>query len=176
MQHVMSKYATLVVHGDYKAANIVFAALLATLIGWTARQPPPWWISNTRATALGPAFDVAYVLYPDARGDFWDAEEDLLHAYHETLVERLVVECKGGPSSLSFDVFHALYDLVRIQLTFYWIAKGWVASTTGEAKLVQVLEEIDGGAVLASSQEYTSALERFHIQCRAAMSKTFFHL
>ena len=50
-------------------------------------------------------------------------------------------------------------------MTRHWLAKGWVASTEGEAKLVASLvasmDRIDGGSALTSSHEWEDALETF---------------
>ena len=154
------------IHGDYKAANMFL-------------KQPPSQEDTTEASATHVAVvdfqftgagigaeDVAYLLYPDARG-FFDAddEESLLKTYHDELISQLIVQQKGGPSSLSFSQFRRLYELSRLDMTRHWLAKGWVASTEGEAKLVASLvasmDRIDGGSALTSSHEWEDALETF---------------
>jgi hypothetical protein len=89
----------------------------------------------------------------------------LLEYYHKQLLEILMQTNKGGPSSFPFSVFLALYQLSRIELVIYWLQKGWVSSTMGDAKLFtaleQTMDQLDGGAVLQTKEEYRRALEDF---------------
>ena len=152
------QYGTLI-HGDYKAANLFFQrdATSASSVAAVDFQ--------FAGCGLG-VEDVAYLLYPDARGNHFDYEEELLKVYHEELILQLMTFQKGGPSTMPFEVFQRYYELARLDMTRYWLSKSkWVASTEGEAKLVSVLEStmdrIDGGQVLGSKEEYESALLQF---------------
>jgi hypothetical protein len=153
-----------VVHGDYKAANLFFKDKIETQDDAFDQGANCVCAVDFQYTGGGiGAMDVAYLLYPDARGGFWESEEELLITYHETLIDQLVLQNKGGPKSLPYETFHALYDLVRVQLTCYWLSKGWVASTAAEAKLVAVVativDQIDAGAILDKPKDYTRAFE-----------------
>lgn len=153
-----SRYATLI-HGDYKAANLFFQDDLESADSVAAVD------FQFTGGGLG-VEDVAYLLYPDARGDHFVYEEELLETYHDELILQLITQQKGGPSTMPFDIFQRYYELSRIDMTRYWLSKNrWAASTAGEAKLVSVLEStmdrIDGGRMLESREEYESALLEF---------------
>lgn len=156
----LSRHGTLI-HGDYKAANLFFAETLEepSSAEYTA-------VVDFQYTGPGlPAEDVAYLLYPDARIDWLDQEAELLTLYYNELISQLMLLCKGGPSTLSFDEFLKYYELSRLDMTRYWLsAKRWSASTAGEAKLVSRLESImntiDGGQTLNESR-YDEALKRY---------------
>jgi thiamine kinase-like enzyme len=153
-----ASWSTLI-HGDYKAANLFFAhdgeedhsAVAAVDFQYSG--------------AGVPAEDVAYVLFPDAFVDYWQDESTLLEYYHQQLTEALVVSNKGGPSSLPLKSFVRLYQLSRIELLTYWLQKGWVASTRGDAQLVvaveQAMDDLDGGKVLSGSHDYLRILEEY---------------
>ncbi|GAX16171.1 hypothetical protein FisN_3Hh348 [Fistulifera solaris] len=157
--HFLTEYAhnrnyRTVIHGDYKAANLFFDAENAAAIDF-----------QYAGGGVG-AEDVAYLIYPDAFGDWFGHEEMLLQIYHETLVTQLVLQRKGGPSTLPFETFLKFYELARLDMTRHWLCQGWIASTEGEAKLVGALEraldEIDGGSVLFNGDDdYKAALHRF---------------
>lgn len=145
------------IHGDYKAANLFFVE---------REDEITVAVVDFQYTGAGMgAEDVAYLLYPDANGHFWEHESALLDTYHETLITQLMVQQKGGPSSLSRIALQQCYELARLDLTRYWLSKGWVASTEGEAILVTALEStmerIDGGNVLRSLEEYKASLQVF---------------
>jgi len=155
-----SQYGTLI-HGDYKAANLFFSES-PDINGADSVAAVDFQFSGA---GLG-VEDVAYLLYPDARGDHFDYEEELLETYHEELILQLIAHQKGGPSTLPFEVFQRFYELARIDMTRYWLSKNrWAASTAGEAKLVSVLEStmdrIDGGDFLNGEEEYEAALSKF---------------
>jgi hypothetical protein len=145
------------IHGDYKAANLFFAKQEEDHTSVAA--------VDFQYTGAGvPAEDVAYILFPDALIDYWEHESRLLEYYHQRLLEALILSNKGGPSSLPFASFGALYQLSRVEITIHWLEKGWVASTNGDAQLVTALEKtmnaLDAGKVLAGENEYRKALER----------------
>lgn len=152
------QYGTLI-HGDFKAANLFFQKDATSASSVAA--------VDFQFAGCGLCVeDVAYLLYPDARGNHFDFEEELLKVYHEELILQLMTFQKGGPSTMPFDVFERYYELARLDMTRYWLSKSkWVASTIGEARLVSVLEStmdrIDGGGVLGSKEEYESALLQF---------------
>ena len=146
-------YGTLI-HGDYKAANLFLQAepIAEEDAGSVV-------VVDFQYTGHGlGAKDVAYLLYPDAHGDFFEAESDTRGVSLRHLVDQLMMQFKGGLTSLSYKTFVTFYELVRVNLTHYWLSKDWVASTEGEARLVSALEStmdrVDGGSVLASSEEY----------------------
>ena len=162
--HAHNRSYRTVIHGDYKAANMFFSheteQASATENGSRAVA-----VIDFQYTGGGiGAEDVAYFLYPDARGEWFKQEEKLLKTYHETLIAQLILHRKGGPSTLPFDTFLKFYELARLDMTRHWLSKGWIASTAGEAKLVGALERaldrIDGGSVL-TDDEYKAALHRF---------------
>lgn len=156
-QSASLQYGTLI-HGDYKAANLFFENDATSASSVAA--------VDFQFTGCGMCVeDVAYLLYPDARGNHFEYEEELLKVYHEEVILELMTLQKGGPSTMPFDVFQRYYELARLDMTRYWMSKSkWVASTEGEAKLISVLEatmdRIDGGQVL-EKEEYESALLRF---------------
>ncbi len=145
-----------VIHGDYKAANLFFAKDTKNVAA-----------IDFQFTGGGVgAEDVAYLLYPDAFGEWFAHEEMLLQTYHETLGAQLVLQRKGGPSTLPFETFFKFYELARLDMTRHWLCKEWIATTEGEAKMVSALERalngIDGGSVLLNGDdEYKAALHRF---------------
>lgn len=158
------KYRT-VIHGDYKSANMFFSKETEQA-SCTERGSQTVAVIDFQYAGGGiGAEDVAYFLYPDARGEWFAQEEMLLKTYHETLIAQLIFHRKGGPSTLPFETFVKFYELARLDMTRYWLSKGWIASTEGEAKLVGALERaldgIDGGSVLSSDDEYEAALCRF---------------
>ena len=107
-----------------------------------------------------PMQDVMYLLYPDARGDFFEEEEALLEVYHETLVTELAMLMRGGPSTYPLELARAHYDLCRVDFFRHLLGRGFVASTASEVRLIQEVERtmtaLDGGACL-SEEEYAAA-------------------
>jgi hypothetical protein len=57
------------------------------------------------------------------------------------------------------------HDLAKIDMTRYWLNKGWEATTEGEAQMVlrieSALDAIDGGAVLENQPAYLKALQSY---------------
>lgn len=167
-------YITLI-HGDYKAANLFFRA--CTHEDDDDDDDPQKFVCAVDFQYTGHglgAFDVAYLLYPDARGA-WDEseEEELLRAYHDALIAALIMYGKGGPSSYPYTLFLAHYQLVRLDLTCYWLEKsGWAASTVGEAHVVaqleRVLDEIDVGGDTNNGFQLTA--EYYHAAIRAYLA------
>jgi len=170
-------YITLI-HGDYKAANLFFCA--CTHEEKEDDDDPQKYVCAVDFQYTGHglgAFDVAYLLYPDARGAWEEPEEEeLLRAYHDALIAALIMYGKGGPSSYPYTLFLAHYHLVRLDLTCYWLEKsGWAATTIGEAHLVaqleRILDEIDGGGDTNSFQltaEYYQTAIRIYLADAAA--------
>jgi hypothetical protein len=162
-QSAGSQYGTLI-HGDYKAANLFFSSNQADDDANGADA-----VAAVDFQFCGGGMgveDVAYLLYPDARGNHFDYEEELLELYHEELILQLITHQKGGPSTMPFQVFRRYYDLARLDMTRYWLSKNrWAASTAGEARLVSILEavmdQIDGGKMLKNEEEYDSAILKF---------------
>lgn len=154
-----SEYGTLI-HGDYKAANLFISKTMNEGADSIA-------VVDFQFAGAGMCVeDVAYLVFPDARGDHFEYEQELLGIYHEELILHLIAFQKGGPSTMSFDVFLRYYELARLDMTRYWLSKSkWAASTLGEAKLIYELEKamdmIDGGEVLKSEKEYDAALLKF---------------
>ena len=169
--HYMKKIAassswSTCLHGDYKAANLFFTSNVEDTTTETEIDQRCVAVVDFQFAGAGtPAEDFAYVLFPDAFCDYWSEEEELLQLYYDHFIQALINSNVGGPSSLPYDVFLRLYRLSQLELTMYWLSKGWVASTPGDAKLVSVLEqtvdEIDGGTALRNLNEYNDALERF---------------
>jgi hypothetical protein len=89
---------------------------------------------------------------------------ELLKSYHEELIEQLILQSKGGPSSMPWESCLGYYQLARINSIRYWIGRGWVASTEGDAILVTKLEEtmliLDKGDVLRDEDTCTQSLVR----------------
>jgi hypothetical protein len=152
------------IHGDFKAANLLFKeetesfddGELSTCVAVVDFQFTGWGIC---------AEDVAYLMYPDAQGSLMDSVNVLLDHYHEQLMTNIMLLMKGGPSSMTRDVLERLYDLAKIDMTRYWLNKGWEATTEGEAQMVlrieSALDAIDGGAVLENQPAYLKALQSY---------------
>ena len=169
IEHVLTQQSCTIIHGDYKAANMFFSSgednvendnnndheLDQSHVAVLDFQFSGW--------GLG-AEDVAYLLFPDARGDYFDVEEELLDGYYDALMEQLILQQKGGPSSLSRQQLQGQYELARLDLLRYWLGKGWVASTHGDAQLMTAVQStlgsLDGGSVLTSQQDYHQAALR----------------
>ena len=147
-------------HGDYKAANLFLSESRAddNSLGAESVAVVDFQFSGG---GLG-AEDISYLLFSDARGHYFNDEEDLLQVYHEELVTSLIEQRKGGPSSISLDCLKMQYELSRIDFTRHLLGRGWVASTEGDALLVRALAEtllnIDGGSPLGSEGEYLTKL------------------
>jgi len=155
-------------HGDYKAANLFFTPGLqngSTHNALDVRAQSVCAVDFQFAGAGVGAEDVAYLLFPDARGHFEEHEEDLLKSYHEELIMRLIEQRKGGPSSISFDTLRAYYQLSRLDFTRHLLERGWVTSTEGDALLIRSLEtilfQIDGGNSLSNENDYLEKLSKF---------------
>ena len=171
------------IHGDFKAANLFFAAV----DGEGREESPGDGISRREgvkveesACVVGAASvaaldfqfagrgagaeDVAYLLFPDAKGHYFEEEGALLKAYHEELVNCLIFRGKGGPSTLSFQEFELQYNLSRLDFLRHLLSRGWVGSTDGDALLLKATEEtidkLDGGEALANEAEYTRRILR----------------
>jgi hypothetical protein len=174
LQQSKGPWSTLI-HGDYKAANLFFRSIVPDVhdpeAGDSSKE-----MSEPDATCVAavdfqytgaglPAEDVTYLLFPDAFVEYWDEEMRLLEYYHERLMEALIRSNKGGPSSLSFSSFYALYQLSRVEMMIHWLHKGWVASTLGDARLVSALQRtmdfLDGGKGAGNLESYHCALLRF---------------
>lgn len=115
------------------------------------------------------AEDIAYLLYPDARGGSLMCQVDeLLDFYHEQLVTQLMLLMKGGPSSISVVKLIRLFELSILDLTRYWLSKGWEGTTKGEAGLVlrmeATLNAIDNGSLLEDNYAYSVALQTYHLE------------
>ena len=171
LQQQTKKYGTLI-HGDYKAANMMFRESrkddsqddddddddenLASSVAVVDFQFTGWGLCVE---------DVSYLLYPDVQGSLMEYVDDLLNVYHEQLVNQLMIHMKGGPSSISLDVVHRLYELINLDLTRYWLTKGWEATTQGEAQLLLRIEKcvdsIDGGTILKDDKAYNEALQSY---------------
>ena len=108
------------------------------------------------------AEDVSYLLFSDARGHYFNDEDDLLQVYHEELVTSLIEQRKGGPSSISLDCLKMQFELSRVDFTRHLLGRGWVASTEGDVLLVRALattlSNIDGGSPLGSEDKYLAKL------------------
>jgi hypothetical protein len=150
------------IHGDFKAANLSFAGDDTNGEESSAKSPAAVDFQYSRA-GVGPE-DVAYLLFPDARGHYLDQGMELLKIYHEELIEQLILQSKGGPSSMPWESCLGYYQLARINLIRYWIGRGWVASTEGDAILVTKLEEtmllLDRGYALRDEDTCTQLLVR----------------
>jgi len=153
------EYGT-VIHGDYKAANMFLAAGNANG-GDDAESMDASSVAvvDFQHTGFGVCSDdVAYLLYPDARGYFSDADQDeLLVGYHSTLIEQLMIHGKGGPSTLSLERFQIFFRLSQLEMTRHWTQKGWAASAVPEVELMLQLDNfmtkhLDHGHVLAAKE------------------------
>jgi hypothetical protein len=168
LQQQTKKYGTLV-HGDFKAANMMFREQqeegddddgddenLASSVAVVDFQFTGWGLCVE---------DVSYLLYPDVHCILMDNADDLLTVYHEQLVNQLMIHMKGGPSSISLEVVRRLYELVNLDLTRYWLTKGWEATTQGEAQLLfrieKCIDSIDGGTILKDEEAYHKALQSY---------------
>jgi len=151
------------IHGDFKAANM-FLSITGDdddddIHGGGDISSVA--VLDFQFAGLGlAAEDVAYFLFPDARGHYFDREPKLLKVYYDEFISQLILQQKGGPSTLSIEAFRGYYELSRIDFIRYWLEKGWVASTDGDAKLVTALEatmfKLDGGRE-RSEMEYAQA-------------------
>lgn len=161
-----SKMGTLI-HGDFKAANMFFATDEGD-----SDELGPESVSvldfQFIGSGLGPE-DVAYLLFPDARGHYFDDENELLKIYHEELISQLILHQRGGPSTLSYDSFRLYYELSRVDFTRYLLTKGWVASSEGDVKLVEALEatitRLDGGQAMPGDKDYLQAMASLLGKC-----------
>ena len=158
-----------IIHGDYKAANLFFQTKTTITENIHEKGTPQAHVCAVDFQYTGHGlgvFDVAYLLYPDARG-FWEEsdQEEFLRLYHETLIEALMLYGKGGPSSYPYSLLLAHYRLVQLDLTCYWMAKGWVASTPGEAQLMVQLER-----VINDIQKYRSSKGLDSVALRAYLA------
>ena len=154
------------IHGDYKAANMFLAGNGIDKEDQEGGGAGQVAVLDFQFAGIGVgAEDVAYLLFPDAKGNYFDTEEELLECYHEELICQLMAQSKGGPSSLPFRTFRALYALSQLDLLRHLLGRGWVGSTEGDAKLVSALEDtmnqIDGGNHLASKDQYSKAIAAF---------------
>ena len=160
---IQSDYTTLI-HGDFKAANMFFSSIEATADGNPGPESVAVLDFQFTGGGLG-AEDVAYLLFPDAYGDYSDVQEHLLQWYHKNLVEQLVRFQRGGPSSLRYDTFRKHYALAQLNFLQYWMAKGWVASTPGDASLVQAvdktLQQMGGDRLLGGHEICTEMLSKW---------------
>jgi len=154
------------IHGDYKAANLFFSNVNVGCNGngedsgdGTASVAAVDF--QFSGAGLG-AEDVAYLLFPDARGHYFDHEEMLLKVYHDEFISCLINQRKGGPSSLSFATFNSFYKLSQLDFTRHLLGKGWVGSTIGDARLVSALNEtlrsIDNGDTLGGEGDYMEGI------------------
>ena len=161
------KQGTLI-HGDFKAANLFLASLENCDDASSEADTVVVLDFQFSGTGLG-AEDVAYILFPDALGHYFDKEKEILECYHEELISQLIVHQKGGPSTLSFETFRSYYELARVDFTRYLLGKGWVASNEGDARLVSALEDtlcrLDGGRVLSCVNDYMEAISSFVHNC-----------
>jgi Ecdysteroid kinase-like family len=127
------------IHGDFKAANMLFAEEIQRD---EATSSSPVAVVDFQFTGWGLcAEDVAYMLYPDAQGSLMESIDELLDFYHYQLVNEIMSMMKGGPSSISREKLTGLFDMALIDLTRYWLSKGWEGTTRGEAELVLRLEK-----------------------------------
>ena len=133
------------VHGDYKPANLFFAKSTEhddESSSENMMEPSANLVAavDFQYTGAGVcAEDVAYLFFPDAHGHYFEYETECLEFYYEILIQQLQVFGKGGPSTLSWHQFRTYYDLARVNLCRYWIGRGWVATTEGDAMLVREL-------------------------------------
>jgi len=148
------------IHGDYKAANLFLSepSIDEACLGAESVAVVDFQFAGG---GLG-AEDVAYLLFSDARGNYFDDEEELLQVYHEELVTCLIEQRKGGPSCLPFGCLQVQYELSRLDFTRHLLGRGWVASTEGDALLVRalatILLKIDGGRPLGCENDYLEKL------------------
>ena len=164
-------------HGDYKAANLFFTncspdSSLDSSSEFGAESVAA--VDFQFAGAGLGAEDVAYLLYPDARGHMEGRQDDLLRVYYDELILQLIGQQKGGPSSIPYDRFCAHYQLSRLDFTRHLLSKGWSASTDGDALMICSLEKtlfaIDGGNTLSTESKYLENLSKFvdsyHNSCK----------
>ncbi|CAB9503654.1 Protein of unknown function (DUF1679) [Seminavis robusta] len=148
MQQSQRNCGSTLLHGDYKAANMFFRDNAEEEEDQLGMEDVA--VLDFQFAGMGVcAEDVAYLLFPDARGDYFDMEKELLECYHEELISQLMIQQKGGPSSLSLESFQAYYELARIDfLRYLLVEKGWIGSNEGDKRLVKALEgtldRIDG--------------------------------
>jgi len=149
------------IHGDYKAANLFLSESTVEEDDRLGAESVAVVDFQFTGGGLG-AEDVAYLLFSDARGDYFNDEEDLLRTYHEDLVASLIEQRKGGPSSISLECLQMQYELSRVDFTRHLLGRGWVASTEGDALLVGALSttllKIDGGMPLKCEKDYIDKL------------------
>ena len=156
-----------IIHGDYKPANLFFSN--ETVISDDdARNvndndvdvdPSPQHTTavDFQYTGAGVgAEDVAYLLFPDAHGYVdYDDEQTVLRFYYDTLMEKLQMFGKGGPSTLSYIQFQNYYDLAQVNLCRYWVGRGWKATTEGDVLLVKSVSATVAKILKAKSSSQT---------------------
>ena len=119
-----------VVHGDWKAANLFFDEDAVAAVDF-----------QYAGGGLG-AQDLAYFLFPDARGDVVGADEAaVLDAYFDAFSEALA----AAPSASSYasyrrGLFLAHYDLARLDFFRHMLGRGWVPSTDQDARCLAAVE------------------------------------
>lgn len=166
------KYYGTWIHGDFKAANLLFAATNEmdrapkddnVVVVDDCPSSATVAVVDFQFTGWGVcAEDVAYLLYPDAHGSLMESVDELLDFYHEQLVTQIMNMRRGGPSSISRERLVRLFDLALLDLTRYWLSKGWEGTTVGEAQLVlrleKTLDAIDGGGGGGNAAEVDSTM------------------
>ena len=152
------------IHGDFKAANMLFQETdkidmegdLSSCVGVVDFQFTGWGVC---------AEDVAYLLYPDAQGSLLEFVDELLDHYHEQLITNIMILMKGGPSSISREALTKLFDLSIIDMTRYWLSKGWEGTTEGEAHMIlrmeQTVNAIADANGLGSKEDCLQALQSY---------------
>ncbi len=128
-----------ILHGDLKAANLFFNAESCAGVDF-----------QYSGLGLG-VVDLAYFLFPDAKSNFVREERALLAHYHSALCTAQPLFFAYSLQTLFFD-----YQVARLDLLRYNLAKGWVATTPAEAASLdlanQFLATIDNGEVLTQEQ------------------------
>ena len=118
-----------VVHGDWKAANLFFSDASVACVDF-----------QYAGGGLG-AQDLAYVLFPDARGDFLgDGEEGAVEAYFDAFTEALAASAGGSYASYKRPLFRRHYELARLDFFRYMLGSGWAPATDADDRAVRAAE------------------------------------
>ena len=88
-----------------------------------------------------------YLLYPDARGDYFEHEDGLLEFYFERLMDRL----EGREGSYSMVILRMQYQLAQLHFLGHMLSGGWVASQPSDAIMIEkanaVMAKWDAGGL-----------------------------
>ena len=107
-----------------------------------------------------PATDIAYLLFPDALGDFFESEKELLQHFYDQLME--VNPMMGH---YAFEQLEIDFEFARVDFVRYCLMKGWVACSSRDVELLQrvyhSLQRIDWENLLAERISISEVFLKF---------------